>query len=127
MNTKTALIAASFALVLAAPVALAQMQGGDMSKMMQMMTPKPDDPASTQDLKKSHMDMMQNMNTSFTGNPDADFARSMIKHHEGGIAMAKVQLKHGKDPELRAMAEKLIREQGDENKKFEAWLKKHPQ
>ena len=50
----------------------------------------------------------------------------MMKHHAGGIEMAKIQLKHGKDPEMRKMAEKLIKEQGNDNKEFATWLKKNP-
>lgn len=97
-----------------------------MQKMMQMMTPKPDDAASTKDFKQAYMNLMKNMNMEFSGNADADFARSMIKHHQGGIEMANIQLKHGKDAEMRKMAEKQIKEQGGDNGKFEAWLKKHP-
>jgi len=126
MNIKSMMTVAAFAMLAGAPVvATAQMQGMDMQKMMQMMTPSANDPASTKDFKQAHMDMMKTMNMEFTGDADADFARSMMKHHEGGIAMAKIQLKHGKDPELRKIAEKLIKEQGDDNKKFEAWLSKH--
>ena len=123
MKMNTALCVAATALALSVPAALAEMPGMDMQKMMM---PKPDDSASTKDLKQAHMDMMHNMNIDFTGNPDADFARSMIKHHRGGIEMAKIQLKYGKDPEIREMAEKLIKDQGGENDKFEAWLKNNP-
>lgn len=123
MNIKTAVTLALFAL--GAPAALAQMQGMDMQKMMQMMTPGANDPASTKDFKTAHMNMMKNMNMEFTGDPDRDFAASMKTHHEGGIEMAKIQLRHGKDPEMRKMAEKLVKEQSEENKKFESWLSKH--
>lgn len=126
MKLKTAIAVTATTIMFAIPVAIAQMPGMDMQKMMQMMMPKPDDAASTRDFKQAHIDMMQNMNMEFSGNADADFARSMIKHHQGGIEMAKIQLKHGKDPEMRKMAEKMIKEQGEDNEKFEAWLKKHP-
>lgn len=105
--------------------AVAQMQGMDMQKMMQMMMPAPNDPTSTKDFKQAHMNMMKDMNMEFTGNADVDFAKSMIKHHEGGIEMARLQLKHGKDPEMRKKAEKLIKEQGQDNKDFQAWQKAH--
>jgi len=124
MNIKTA-IALAVLFALGVPAALAQMQGMDMQKMMQMMTPGANDPASTKDFKTAHMNMMKNMNMEFTGDADRDFAASMKKHHEGGIEMAKIQLKHGKDPEMRKMAEKLVKEQSEENKKFDSWLSKH--
>lgn len=105
--------------------AVAQMQGMDMQKMMQMMMPSPNDPPSTKDFKRAHMNMMKGMHMEFTGNADVDFAKSMMKHHEGGIEMAKLQLKHGKDPEMHKKAEKLLKEQGQDIKEFQAWLKKH--
>jgi uncharacterized protein (DUF305 family) len=125
MKIRTALITAAIIFAIGAPVAVAQMQGMDMQKMMQMMTPKSDDPASTKDLKQAHMDMMKDMNMEFTGNADVDFARSMVKHHEGAITMAKVQLKHGKAPEIRGMAEKIIKDQEREIADFNSWLKKN--
>jgi uncharacterized protein (DUF305 family) len=124
MNMKT-VIALTGLLALGAPIAVAQMPGMDMQKMMQMMMPQPGDTDSTRDLKQAHMDMMKDMPMQFTGDADKDFATSMMKHHAGGIEMAKIQLKHGKDPEMRKMAEKLIKEQGNDNKEFATWLKKN--
>ena len=125
MKLKTILALSATLMTLSIPVAIAQMKGMDMPKMMEMMTPKSGDPASTKDLKEAHMDMMKNMNMEFTGNADVDFARSMAKHHEGGVAMAKIQLKHGKDPEMRAMAEKIMKDQEKEIADFNSWLKKN--
>ena len=121
---KTLAIAAVVSLI-GVPAAIAQMQGSDMQKMMQMMTPAPNDPASTKDFKQAQMDMMKNMNMEFSGDADADFARSMIPHHQGAIDMAKLELKYGKDPELRQMAEKMIKDQEKEQKDFKAFLQKH--
>ena len=125
MKLKTILILPVIVLTLSIPVAIAQMQGMDQQKQMQMMTPKSDDPASTKDFKNVQMDMMKDMNMEFTGNADVDFSRSMIKHHEGAIAMARIELKHGKDAEIRAMAEKIIKDQEKEIADFNAWLKKN--
>ncbi len=125
MKLRTILAVAATLMTLSIPVAIAQMQGMDMAKMMEMMTPKSGDPASTKDLKEAHIDMMKHMNMEFTGNADVDFVRSMVKHHEGAITMAKVQLKHGKDQEIRAMAEKIIKDQEKEIADFNVWLKKN--
>lgn len=66
--------------------------------------------------------MARDMGIEITGDPDTDFARSMIVHHEGAIAMAEVLLENGKDPELRAMAEDVIEAQQGEIKFLEDWL-----
>ena len=124
-SLKRTLSISAIVLAIGVPAAVAQMQGMDMQKMMQMMTPSPNDPPSTKDFKQAHMNMMKDMHMEFTGNADVDFAKSMIKHHEGGIEMAKILLKHGKDPEMRKKAEKLIKDQDQENKEFQAWLKNH--
>ncbi|MBN9049410.1 MAG: DUF305 domain-containing protein [Rhizobiales bacterium] len=121
MNLKAILAAAATVMIISIPGAVAQMQGMDMQKMM----PQADDTASTKDMKQAHMEMMKNMNLDFTGNPDVDFARSMVKHHESAIVMAKIQLKHGKDPEIRQMAEKIIKDQQTEIAEFNSWLRNH--
>ena len=122
---KKALFISLVAFAISAPAAIAQMQGMDMQKMMQMMMPAPNDAASTKDFKQSHMNMMKNMNMEFSGDADVDFARSMIPHHQGAIDMAKLELKYGKDPELRQMAEKMIKDQEKEQKDLKAFLQKH--
>ena len=127
MKTRNAiLVVAAVITVMAAP-AVAQMQGMDsasMQKMMQSMMPDANDTASTKDFKEVHMKMMKDMHMTFSGNPDVDFAASMIPHHQGAIDMAKLQIKHGKDPELRKMAEKMIKDQQKEQKDLQASLKR---
>ena len=73
------------------------------------------------------MKMMKDMHITFSGNPDFDFVRGMIPHHQGAIDMAKVQLAHGKNPEIRAMAQKIIDDQQREIAEMQAWLKKSGQ
>ena len=61
------------------------------------------------DANQKMMTAMQGMQPS--GDPDRDFALMMIPHHQGAIDMAKVELEHGMDPGLKAMAEKIIADQ----------------
>lgn len=59
-----------------------------------------------------------------TGNADRDFVMMMIPHHQGAIDMAKVELKYGKDPGIRKMAQKIITDQQKEIAEMQAWMKK---
>ena len=95
----------------------------EMMKMMQSMKPDPKDPASTKDFKAADMTMMHDMHVPYSGNADIDFRTHMIPHHKGAVAMAKVALKHAKDPETKAMAQKIIDDQEKEISEMEAWLK----
>lgn len=54
------------------------------------------------------------MDTPFTGDADKNFVSHMISHHQGAVSMAAVQLKYGKDTELRKMAGDIIKAQQQE-------------
>ncbi|MCC6983731.1 MAG: DUF305 domain-containing protein [Bauldia sp.] len=66
--------------------------------------------------------MMTDMTIDFTGDPDKDFVLMMIPHHQGAIEMARVELEHGIDPQLRALAEAIIAAQETEIADMRAWL-----
>jgi uncharacterized protein (DUF305 family) len=78
---------------------------------------------------KGYMDAMAKMQKDMpqepSGDPDVDFARYMIPHHQAAIDMAKVHLQHGKDAKLKRMSEKVIKAQEKEIKELQAWLKVH--
>ena len=84
----------------------------------------PDTPA-VREYKAAHARMMRDMDISFTGNPDVDFRRHMIPHHQGAIDMARVALRHAKDPWTRQLAEAVIIEQQREIAEMQAWLARH--
>ncbi|MFS0771155.1 DUF305 domain-containing protein [Sphingomonas sp. 1P08PE] len=54
------------------------------------------------------------MMTGYSGDPDRDFARMMIPHHQGAIDMAGIELRYGKDERLRRLAQGIIVEQRQE-------------
>jgi len=54
------------------------------------------------------------MHLGYTGDVDRDFARMMIPHHQGAIDMALAELRHGKDPRLKRLAQEIIVEQQQE-------------
>ena len=87
-------------------------------------TPATADSPATKDYKAANDKMHKEMNISFSGDADVDFARGMIPHHQGAVDMAKVVLAHGKDPELRKLAESVITEQEKEIAFLRDWLKK---
>jgi uncharacterized protein (DUF305 family) len=86
---------------------------------------KPDEPASTKAFRKANEVMHRDMNIQFSGAADADFVRGMIPHHQGAIDMAKVVLEHGKDPEIRKLAEGIVAAQEGEIKLMQEWLAKN--
>jgi uncharacterized protein (DUF305 family) len=74
------------------------------------------------------MAMMQHEmgNMKMTGDADQDFVAMMIPHHRGAVDMAKVELKYGNDPELKKLAQDIVKAQDDEIKFMQNWQAKHP-
>jgi uncharacterized protein (DUF305 family) len=59
----------------------------------------------------------------WSGDSDVDFVKLMLPHHQGAIDMAKTQLLHGKDPQMRRLAQEIIIDQESEIQLMQLWLK----
>ena len=60
-----------------------------------------------------------------SGNSDTDFVRMMLPHHQAALDMAKTELLHGKDPQIRRLAQEIITDQQSEVQLMQLWLKQH--
>ena len=86
--------------------------------------PAAGDTASTKALKATNDKMHRDMAIRYTGDADRDFVAGMIAHHQGAIEMARVVLQHGRDPEIRKLAEDIIDAQDQEIAQMKAWQAK---
>ncbi len=132
MNISIALSWAAISLAAALPVAaqssspathgmegMKGMQGMHGMDKMGAMTPA----------QHETMMAMQHMNKAMMAandaNPDQAFAKQMIAHHEGAIAMSEIEVRMGKDADAKRLAEQTISENRQGIVKLKSFLARH--
>lgn len=78
--------------------------------------------SGSQALEATNAGMHGAMAAETTGDVDIDFMRMMIPHHQGAIDMAKIVIENGKDPEVRKLAEDIVKAQEAEIAFIKTWL-----
>jgi uncharacterized protein (DUF305 family) len=58
--------------------------------------------------------MMAGMHAASPGDVDRDFVNMMVPHHQGAIDMAVAELRYGRNPQLKRIAQEIIVDQQQE-------------
>jgi uncharacterized protein (DUF305 family) len=127
-GTKSTLLMATVAvLLLGAGLAQAEEHEMKMDPMGMKHDMPMEPPAMMHGMYGSAMQTMHEgmMAVKPTGDADVDFVTGMIPHHQGAIDMAKVVLEKGADPEIKKLAEGIIKAQESEIKMMNDWLAAH--
>jgi len=112
---KNIFISRTWAMLLAACFFLASCDKDDEG-----LETQPHDENKMMNIMHSMMTQMQGM--QMTGDPDIDFAKMMIMHHQGAINMSNEEIASGDDATMKAKAQKIKAEQEKEIQEFNAFL-----
>lgn len=107
-------------------------QQAEIEQMKNWIAAHPDSPKqpNTAQMQQAYHHSMQSMHEEMMAgiqdsNPDMAFAKGMLPHHQGAVAMAEVQLKYGKDESMRQLAQQIIDAQQAEIELMQNWINKH--
>ena len=84
--------------------------------------PSPEYAEATEAFRVGNERMHHGMAVEPSGDVDRDFAAAMLAHHEGAVDMARVELRYGRDPDLRRLAEAIVVAQEEEITMMRNWL-----
>lgn len=105
-------------------------QQSEIKQMKNWLANNPDTAEPTPDTKamqQAYAEGMDTMHDEMMAGiadpvPDMAFARGMLPHHVGAVDMAKVQLKYGKNAEMRKLAQEIIDAQQPEIEQMQNWI-----
>ena len=95
------------------------MDHAKMGGMGEMMKNTPANPYAEAGMAMHHKMMVVGADASET------WARQMIEHHRGAIAMSKIAVTNAKDKAVRTMAQKDIAMQEKDVASLQSWLQRH--
>lgn len=107
-------------------------QEAEIEQMENWLDANPDseEQAYTQEMQQAYDDSMKSMHDDMMQgilSEDADmaFAKGMLPHHQGAVTMAEVQLKYGKNDQMKQLAQDIITAQKSEIELMQDWIKQH--
>jgi uncharacterized protein (DUF305 family) len=107
-------------IVLHPSIAIAQPATGQMSMPMGTNSPSPGDVEMSDSMKR----MMQTVSQAhLTGDQDHDFLVLMIPHHQAAVDMAQVEVRRGAQPQVKALAQEIVRGQTQQVAQMRGMLK----
>ena len=124
MNRSSKIIASLVGIAVFGALAISQLPNGGSGSMRGMKMSASDTSPSTKAFQTAMSGMMKGMMAPATGKADLDFVQGMIPHHQGAIDMAKIVLQYGKDPEIKKLAEGIVKAQESEISAMNEWLTK---
>lgn len=81
--------------------------------------------ASNGMMKSMQSGMNQMMSMKMTGDPDHDFAMMLKMHHQSAVEMSDMEIRQGKNAQVKALAGKIKTANQQEIKEFDQFLSSH--
>lgn len=98
---------------------------GEEPSKMATANKVPEPPASTLAFREHVDKAMLGLSIVYTHQADRDFATLLSAQRRALASLAQLELKHGTDPEMRALAQRIVDAHSAEDAALQAWRKRH--